>query len=153
VTFEIFEANADGKDTPMLKEPLKATVSGGQARVSWEYVFILDSDDVKSERDNFNGLVVGLPEFYFLAKVADHEAKSALLLFKRRIEWQLVLPDGTPVSWKPAFSLQARGSGTSHVGEVTEDGFVRMEDVPPGDWLLEVEGLGVTKVISETGPK
>jgi hypothetical protein len=71
VTFVVLEHDADGQHDKVAR--LRAPAKAGRAEVGWRVVYVDDSDDEPTELDREAGFP--LPEFVFVARQGEHEAR------------------------------------------------------------------------------
>ncbi len=135
--FTIFEHDADGKHDKVVD--LAGRVQGGKAKVKWKYVYTQDRDDVRGPSDR--GKPYTLPEYFFVVEVNGvKSARSPILKFNTSLKFQVRYPGGEPVTDEWRFILRHKASRFVIEGKLDKQGFVKVDDCPPGGWFLEVPG-------------
>jgi hypothetical protein len=132
---EIYEHDADGAHDFITK--LSVLVENKKVEVEWEYEYHEDTDDIPTKEETEKGY--NPPEYFFKVIIYGQEAKSGLLKFKDWVELELVDEDGQPVGDQAFIVYMADGSQKK--GNLDEDGYTRLEDVPPGPIRIEYPGV------------
>jgi len=141
--FRIFEKDVSSADD--LIDTIEAETSGDSVEADWEYRYVEDTDDVQSEKEKRLGY--SLPEYYFIVRVEDAQAKSGLLKFRDYIEISLKDAEGNGVggaAYRAVFS-----NGQIVEGTLDGDGYKKIEEVPPGEWSVEFPEAGPTAMADD----
>lgn len=136
---QIWEHDADEAHDLITKFPV--LIKNQKVEADWEFEYHEDTDDIPTEEESENGY--NPPEYFFKVKVQGVEAKSELLEFKDWIEIGLVDEFGNPIA-KEKFKL-IFPDGIEREGNLNEEGFARIEDVPPGKFKVDFpnkKGIG-----------
>lgn len=123
---EIWEQDIGSEDD--LMEKIETKVDGGKVEADWEYKYTEDEDDIIEGEDEEGGY--SAPEYYFLVKVEDQMARSALLEFKHFIEFKLQDEEKNPIPDREYRLILSNGEIRD--GKLDGNGEAREEDVPPG---------------------
>lgn len=122
---EIWQQDIGSADK--LMEKIEKTVSGSKVEAEWEYK--LDEAGEISLVDEERAF--SAPEYYFLVKVEDQVARSALLEYLHFIEVKLQDVDGNPIPDREYQLILPNGEIRS--GKLDGSGQARVEDIPPGE--------------------
>jgi len=141
VEFSIFENDEESTDE-MIIEGLKTNVSGGKAEATWVYQYFEDEEDapefeeISGHGPQFKGPgSYNPPEYYFVAKVANSEARSPVLNYKTTLD---IEPEGGGFSDEEFILYHSKGE----VAGTLSGGRLIAEDIPPGDYhyIIRTEG-------------
>lgn len=128
----VFE-HADDEAHELITKML-ALVKGERVEVQWEFDFPGDVEDIPSHDETEDGYVP--PRFFFRVDALGKTADSGLLTFTDMIEIEVVDHEEVPIGeldYKVTFA-----DGTEQEGTLDENGYARIEDVPPGTFHVEV---------------
>ena len=134
----IYEHDQDGVHDRIVELPAK--VVGGKIEVEWAYEYHEDSDEIPTEEElQKYSRKYNHPEYFFTIKFAKTEfgldQESGLLKFK---DWkEIVFLDREGQPREDEKYLVRFADGTTRDGKLDADGFVRIEDVPPGPIRVE----------------
>ncbi len=140
VKIKIWEEDKGGENDPVDTGELEATVSGGKGSAEWKVIYMADTDDelsAKEEAWKKAGFVeFSLPEYFFELKAENcEEARSGLLTISDIVEGVLEYDDGDPID-NTAIVLTFKGGVVK--SRTDSKGGYRIEDVPPGAYKLDV---------------
>lgn len=134
--FFVFEKDFSSPDD-MIKA-IDATVAGEDLEAEWAYEYEEDTDDVVTPEDARRGYQS--PEYYFLVQVEDVCGHSDLLEFKDYVE--VTLKDGNENPIPDARYRIHLPNGEVKEGNLDGNGYVKIENVPPGAWDVEFPEIG-----------
>nr|MBN2276486.1 hypothetical protein [candidate division Zixibacteria bacterium] len=143
-TVTIYEFDRDKAHDKITTIPTE--IQKEKLEVLWEYEYHEDSDEIptQAELDKYGG-TYNPPEYFFTITIGDTEygkkQESGLLEFKDWIELQLIDDEGYPIPDKE-YELTLP-DGTTREGKLDEEGRVRIEDIPPGNFTIKYKGVGV----------
>lgn len=145
----IYESDQDGAHDKICE--LETTVQDEKIELQWEYQYHEDTDEIPSEQElQQYGRSYNPPEYFFTVKLENDEygrdQSSGLLLFKDWIEIELRDDEGRVVP-NQHYKI-ALPDGTEREGDLDDQGKVRIEDVPPGQFTITYPGA-VTAVNQE----
>jgi hypothetical protein len=128
----VFEHDDEGAHEMITK--MLALVDGERVEVDWEFNFPGDVEEIPSHDETEEGYLP--PRFFFRVDALGKTADSGLLTFQDMIEIEVVDHEEVPLSdleYKVTFA-----DGTEQEGTLDENGYARIEDVPPGKFHVEV---------------
>jgi hypothetical protein len=142
VTLIIYEHDQDGAHDRIAELP--ATVDNGKIKVSWEYEYFEDTDEVPTDAEMKRyGGKYNPPEYFFVIQYEGVEygedAESGLLTFKDYLEIELTNPKGDPVANEDYKVTLPDGS--TRQGKLDEAGRAIEKNVPPGKCIIEFPNL------------
>jgi hypothetical protein len=121
-----------------LVERIETSVKGNKVEAEWKYKYTEEDEDEKRAAKAATGAVPpSHPEYYFIARAAECEAVSGLLLFKDWIEVELKDEDGEPV--QNAKYRMVLPSGEIRPGSLDGSGRAKLENLPPGKCKIEFD--------------
>ncbi|MFH1897404.1 MAG: hypothetical protein ABH886_04085 [Candidatus Desantisbacteria bacterium] len=129
--FEIWERDYVGADDLLTK--IESKVQGNKVETEWVYKYVEEEKEEWSEEEKKKGYSV--PEYYFIVKVKNSQARSGLLDFKDWIEIELKDEDGKPVGGEEYILYLS--NGTVKKGKLDQNGYKRVEDIPPRKCTVE----------------
>jgi len=137
VTVTIYEYDADSAHDRIVELP--ATVKDKKVELCWEYEYhedtdgIATADDLRPYKGEYNP-----PEYFFTVKAGETEVgteqESGLLEFKDYVDVELLSDTGQPLA-NAKFKL-VLADGSEMDGTADGDGKARVEDVPPGGFMI-----------------
>ncbi len=141
---------------------LPAIVVDEKIEVKWEYEYHEDTDEIPTDEELQNyGNSYNPPEYFFVIE-ADGlkfgtEQESGLLEFKDWVEIELIDDNDEPI---PDVEYEITlPDGTKQSGKLDSEGRVKIEDVPPGKFVIkykdlypEVEANDAVEEEEEPGP-
>lgn len=135
----IYEYDADGVHDRIVEIP--ATVVENKIELEWEYEYHEDTDEIPTEEElQEYGSGYNPPEYFFVIEIAGQkfgrEQESKLLTFKDFLEIQVLDADGTPLADRDY--VLTLPDGTTEEGKTDADGYIRKEDVPPGECQIDL---------------
>lgn len=139
----IFEKDVSSADD--LIETISAELSGNKVEAEWEYKYVEDTDDAQSAKEQKLGY--SKPEYYFIVKVGNAQARSGLLDFRDYVE--ISLKDGEGNGVGDANYRVFFGNGQVKEGTLDSDGYKKVENIPPGEWSVEFPDGGPTTLASD----
>ncbi|RKX26053.1 MAG: hypothetical protein DRP45_04500 [Candidatus Zixiibacteriota bacterium] len=134
----IYEYDQDSAHDRIVELPAK--VIGGKIELEWAYEYHEDTDEIPIEEQlQTHGRKYNHPEYFFTVKFERTEfgldQESGLLEFKDWMEIAFFDRGGQP---REGEKYQVKlADGTTRDGKLNADGFVRIEDVPPGPVRVE----------------
>lgn len=128
----IFEHAPDGAHD--LVTELLTLVEQEKVEVDWEFNFQGEVEDIPSHDEVEEGYQA--PQFFFRVNVGGKTADSDLLTFIDFIEILVVDHEDVPLGELDFVVMFA--DCTEHQGTLDENGFARIEDVPPGTFTVEI---------------
>lgn len=138
---QIWEHDSDGAHDLITKFPV--VVKNKKIETNWEYEYHEDTDDIPTEEETEKGY--NPPEYFFRVIVAGVSADSKLLKFKDFIEFKLIDQEGKVVK-NAKYNLKLP-DGKTKEGKLDENGYVKIDDVPPGKYKLTFPDIkGVSKI-------
>ena len=136
----IFEHDADDAHDLITQFPV--LVESNKVEAEWEYEYHEDTDDIPTEEESEKGYQ--WPEYFFRVRIGGVFSDSELLKFKDWIEIELVDESGNPIPDKEY--ILHLPDGQERKGRLDEQGYVRVEEVPPGPCKIDFSGLeGISK--------
>ncbi|HOP07523.1 MAG TPA: hypothetical protein PLF13_09550 [candidate division Zixibacteria bacterium] len=138
VTITIYEHDQDSAHDRITQFP--TTVRGGSIAARWQYEYHEDTDELatQEELDNYGGSY-NPPEYFFTIKVFAAEfglgQESGLLTFKDYAELLGEDAFGSPL--RNGEYIMKLADGSERRGQLNEDGYARVEDLPPGGYEVE----------------
>jgi len=129
--FEIRKKDVDGK-IEMIEE-IEGEVQGDKVEAAWVY----SPEEAEESLKKSVKELVGEPEFSFMIKIKEEEAKSGVLTFTYPLDIYLEDKDGNrldDVEYTIIFSNRTRRKGRF------KDGHAKIEDAPYANFSLVVEG-------------
>jgi len=136
----IYEYDQDGAHDFITKFPRR--VKNKKIEAEWEYEYHEDTDDIPTQEEMKKyGKSYNPPEYFFVidfhGKRFGEKQESKLLEFKDWIEIRAYYSDGNRLG-KENFAI-IFADGTKKKGLLDDDGFCRMENIPPGKYHIEFE--------------
>lgn len=128
---QIWENDADGAHELIAEFPY--IIKNGKVNAEWEFQYLGKTDDISTSYESENGYQH--PQYYFRIKVAEVYGDSELLKFTDCFEIKLVDYDGNPVK-NIDYELYLP-NGEMKKGKLDEDGYAKIEDVPPGKYEVK----------------
>lgn len=136
---EIWEHDADGAHDFITKFP--AQVKNKKIEAEWEYEYHEDSDEIPADTDlQPAGKKYSPPEYFFRVRVGEIAAESGLLEFKDWVELTVKNAKHEPMANRN-FTITF-ADGRKQNGSLDADGHAKIDSVPPGPYVIEVEGAG-----------
>lgn len=132
---EIYEHDADGAHDFVTK--LLTLVNSKKVEAEWEFEYHEDTDDILTDEETEKGY--NPPEYFFKVKVGEISADSDILRFRDWVEIRLNDETGQPLSDEDYILYLPDGQEIR--GKLDEDGWARVEDVPPGPVVVEFPNL------------
>jgi hypothetical protein len=132
---EIYEHDADGAHDLITKFPV--IVESNKIETEWEYEYYEDTDDIPTAEESEKGY--NPPEYFFRVKIGKVFADSGLLEFKDWIEIELRNAAGEPIPNVDFVVYLANGE--EKTGKLDGNGYVKLEDVPPGKYKVDFPGI------------
>jgi hypothetical protein len=138
-TVIIYEYDRDNVHDKIVEIP--AVIADDKLELEWEYEYHEDTDEVPTEEElQEYGSSYNPPEYFFVIDINGQrfgeEQESGILEFKDYIERQMVDDGGAPLA--NANYVVVLADGTEQEGTLDEDGWLRLDDVPPGRYQLIV---------------
>jgi len=127
---QIWEHDEDGAHDLITKFP--ATVTKEKIEAEWEFEYYEDTDDIPRDEEAEQGYQA--PEYFFRVNYYGASQDSDLLKFKDFIEIELKDHDGIPIGGEH-FTIKLP-DGTEKEGDLDDDGYAKIEDVPPGKYNI-----------------
>lgn len=138
---QIWEHDSDGAHDLITK--FTVVVKNKKLEANWEYEYHEDTDDIPTKEDTEKGY--NPPEYFFRVNVAGVSADSELLKFKDFIEFKLIDQDGKVVK-NAKYNLKLP-DGKIKEGKLDQNGYVKIDDVPPGKYKLTFPDIkGISKI-------
>ncbi|HSL87827.1 MAG TPA: hypothetical protein VK870_00845 [Ignavibacteriaceae bacterium] len=126
VEVQIWEHDSDIAHDLVTKFPV--TIRNQKIEADWEFEYVEDTDDIPTQEESEKGYQ--WPEYFFRVVCAGKSADSGLLKFKDWVEIEVKDKLGIPITNKDYKLLFP--DGTEKQGKLTEEGKIRIEDLPPG---------------------
>jgi hypothetical protein len=123
---QIWEHDSDLAHDLVTKFPV--IIRNQKIEADWEFEYVDDTDDIPTEEEAERGY--NHPEYFFRVVCAGKSADSGLLKFKDWIEIEVKDKLGIPITNKDYKLLFP--DGTEKEGKLTEEGKIKIEDLPPG---------------------
>ena len=123
---QIWEHDEDEAHDLITKFP--ATVKSEKIEAEWEFKYFEDTDDIPRDEEVEQGYHP--PEYFFRVNYHGATADSDLLEFKDFVEIELEDHDGKPIVGEH-FTIKLP-DGTEKEGDLDDNGYAKVEDVPPG---------------------
>ncbi len=139
VLLTIYEYDRDGAHDRITRIP--GLVKDKKVSVSWEYEYHEDTDEIptQEELDQYGGKY-NPPEYFFTIEIYDQvfgkKQESKLLVFKDWLEIAATEVTGEPMANRDYVIRLPDGSEKK--GKLDQDGFARVEGVPPGKCEIEI---------------
>lgn len=130
---QIWEHDTDGAHDLITKFPV--IVKNKKIEVDWEYEYHEDTDEIPTQEEAEKGY--NPPEYFFRVNIAGVSADSGLLEFKDWIEIQWAEADGTPAANRKFKLITADGKERNE--SFDSQGWIRLEDMPPGAFKIILE--------------
>jgi hypothetical protein len=142
VIMRIYEYDQDGAHDFITKFPTR--VKDKKIEADWEYGYHADTDEIPTDEEmKKHGGKYNHPEYFFVVDVdgkrTGEKQESGLLKFKDHVEFVIYGPDGNPCTNKKYTLTLA--DGTKKTGSLDSDGKAVVEEVAPGRYTIEVEGI------------
>ena len=143
----IYEYDQDGAHDKITELP--ARIENKKIELQWEYQYQEDVDEIPTEEEiREYGGSYNPPEYFFTIKITGFEAgleqESGLLAFKDYVEIELVDEYGNK-SANEKFKL-ILPDGSEKQGTLDENGYARVEDIPPGKFSIEFPDLDTAEI-------
>lgn len=140
VIIGIYEYDQDGAHDFITKFPSR--VKSKKIQAEWAYEYHEDTDEIPTDEEMKKyGKKYNPPEYFFMidyhGKRFGEKQESKLLEFKDWIEIRAYDSDGNRLR-KENFAI-IFADGTKKKGQLDDDGFFRMENIPPGKYHIEFE--------------
>lgn len=138
VTITIYEHDQDGAHDRVTQFPTR--IRGGSIAAHWQYEYYEDTDDIatQEELDTYGGSY-NPPEYFFTVKYLAAEfglqQESGLLTFKDFAE--LIGEDAFGSPLRNGEYVLTLADGSERRGHLDEDGYARVDDLPPGGYEVE----------------
>ncbi len=132
---QIWEHDSDGAHDFITKFP--AVVKNKKIEAEWEYEYLEDTDDIPTKEESEKGY--NPPEYFFRVVVAGVSADSGLLPFKDWVEIQITDRMGNPL--KNENYVLHLPDGSEKKGKLDENGYAKVEGIPPGAFKIELPDL------------
>jgi hypothetical protein len=132
---EIWEHDADGAHDFVTKFPV--LIKNKKVEAEWEFEYYEDVDDIPTAEESEKGYHP--PEYFFRVKVGEVSAESGLIEFKDWIEIELKDGGDNPIT-DEKYILHLP-DGQQRDGHLDENGYARIDNVPPGKCTLEFPDL------------
>ena len=123
---QIWEHDSDNAHDFIASIPV--IVKNKKIEADWEFQYVDDTDDIPTQEESEKGYK--WPEYFFRAVCGGKSANSKLLKFKDWVEIEVKDKLGIPITNKDYKLLFP--DGTEKEGKLTEEGKIRIEDLPPG---------------------
>jgi len=138
-TVIIYEYDTDGIHDKIAE--IFTDIKDEKLELLWEYEYHEDTDELPTDEElQEYGNAYNPPEYFFTIKIGDaefgREQESGLLTFKDFFEVQFKNPDGTPMAEQDCKVIMP--DGTEQDVQTDTDGFLRLKDVPPGKFKVEL---------------
>ncbi len=140
VKIKIWEEDIGGENDPVDTGELEAVVDKGKGTVDWKVVYMEDTDDKLSAKEEawkkagFEEF--SLPEYFFELSAENCEgSRSGLLKIADMVEGVLVFEDQQPIA---NYKIKLTFKGGVVNSRTDSKGGYRIEDVPPGSYDLDV---------------
>jgi hypothetical protein len=127
-------------------------IKNSKIELDWEYEYHEDTDEIPTEEElSEYGRGYNPPEYFFTVKVADQEfgkddQASGLLLFKDWLEIRLLKRGGEPFANE--HYILTLPDGTTKEGDLDENGYVKLEDLPPGPCKVRFPNVRGVEVLA-----
>jgi len=142
VKIVIYEYDRDNVHDKIAELP--ATVIDDKIEIKWEYEYHEDTDEIASEEElQEYGNSYNPPEYFFVIEIHGQKfgiaQESSLLEFKDWIEIELVDDNDEPI---PDVEFEITlPDGSTQSGRLDSEGKVKIEDVPPGQFVIKYKDL------------
>ena len=142
VMIHIYEHDQDGAHDFITKFPCR--VKNKKIEAEWEYEYHEDTDEIPTQQEmeeygkNYNP-----PEYFFVVRIygrrfGDNQ-ESGVLKFKDWIEIKLIDSYRSPIGDEKYVLYLVNGQKKK--GKLDENGYAKIEDVPPGKYKIEFPEL------------
>ena len=147
VTFSVYEHyRLQDEDHDLKKDDIQGEVKDGLAQAEWEFQYVKDEADVRTELAEDKKYTV--PEYFFRVKVQEVEGEcKERLEYRDRIEIFFVGPDGKAVS-NEEYLIEFLATLKKRKGKLDEKGRLYEENVPIGNYSIELLSGVITEVIA-----
>ncbi|MBD3179360.1 MAG: hypothetical protein GF417_07000 [Candidatus Latescibacteria bacterium] len=150
VLVTIYEYDRDSAHDKITELP--AMVEKGKIELKWEYEYTEDVDEIPTEEElSEYGESYNPPEYFFTVKFMNYEygleQQSGLLTFKDYLEIELADEYGNKSAdekYKIIFP-----DGSEKEGTLDENGYAKIEDIPPGRVSIEFPDLDTAEIEPE----
>lgn len=124
---------------------LPATVRNKKIETRWEFEYHEDTDEIPSDEElKKYGNSYNPPEYFFIIDINGQkfgrEQESGILEFKDYIEIELEDLDGEPLPNERY--IVTLPDGAEKEGNLDENGYAKVENVPPGAYKIQFPDLG-----------
>ena len=142
VTVIVYEYDNDGNHDPIVKIP--TIIKNNKVELKWNYIYQEDTDDIPTEEElQKYGKHYNPPEYFFVVMVdtvpVGSRQESGILRFLDYIEFHVFNHKHVAVADKTYTITFA--DGKKQDGKLDKNGYVKLENVPAGPFMLEVEGM------------
>lgn len=131
----IWEYDDDGAHGLVSAFPVH--VQGEKISTEWEFAYVEDTEDIPTSDETDNNYQQ--PQFLFTVAVSGITATSGQLVFKDWIEVELRDAEQKPHA-KTKIIIRLP-DGTERRETLDEDGYVRLDDIPPGPLGIDVDDV------------
>jgi uncharacterized Zn-binding protein involved in type VI secretion len=138
VTFEVWERAMNRADR-MNEATNDTTVMSGGVQSEWQYSWADKETKVSSDEEESIGCS---PMYYFIVRIDGCSARSNLLECTDFVELYVRDDNEEPLSREPFRVILCTGEVRS--GKLDDNGYARMENVPPGKWGVDFPRFGWT---------
>jgi uncharacterized Zn-binding protein involved in type VI secretion len=139
-TFEVWERGANKADKKIATVE-DVVVKGNKLEAVWQYVW--DEDESEAPSTSSKGRKYSFPKYYFKVTVGNSQAKSTLLDYKDYVEIHAKDEEGNPLKQETYRVYLA--DGEIREGRLDDQGYAKIEEVPPGEWDVEFPDIGKPK--------
>jgi hypothetical protein len=139
VMISIYEHDQDGAHDFITKFPAK--VKQNKIEAEWEYEYHEDTDEIPTHAElQPIGKGYNPPEYFFRLTVGEMTAESGLIRFQDWVEFTVKDSQGNPIGDR-SFNITF-ADGRKENGRLDSKGYAKIHSVPPGSYVIEVEGVG-----------
>jgi len=132
---EIYEYDDDNAHDFITR--FSVLVDNSKVEAEWEYEYHEDTDDIPTAEETEKGY--NPPEYFFRVSIGKVYGESGLLEFKDWIEIELIDGAGQPIGGEKYILYLP--DGQKRQGNLDENGYARVEKIPPGKCTLEFPNL------------
>jgi hypothetical protein len=143
--FEIWKRDINRPDNLITK--IEAKTQSDKVETEWKYQYVGDDEDIQTEKRSKRGY--SAPEYYFIVKVENSNAKSGLLGYKDWIEIELRDAENNPVAGEE-YILYLR-TGDVRRGTLDSNGYAKEERIPPGRCWVKFPKAGEVASEGQSG--
>jgi hypothetical protein len=128
---QIWEHDADQAHDLVTKFPV--AIRNNKIETEWEFQYVDDTDDIPTEEESENGYQ--WPEYFFRVVCAGKSADYGLLKFNDWIELEFLDNKQQP---RAGIEVKIKfPDGTTEKKKTDDNGLIKIEDVPPGKFIIE----------------